>query len=155
MDNPFRYSKAGQQSFEIITSALSVSGHRIEELVIGSSFPDGPSLRAVIQNLAPSRSNLYQQVFGSLKKLKILLPGSISEVGSYREAAMNFAGLSVLIQSSPLLEHLELEVDMLGYKTLPDEFLQSLILPKLQSIALDLLPFQSPIGLVEFFRKHT
>ena len=154
LDSPFSYSKAGQQLFEIITSALSASGHRIEEFVIGSFYPDGLSLPAVIQSLTPSRSNLYQQAFGSLNKLKILLPGRIRDAGSHRKAAMNYAGLSVLIQSMPLLEHLELEADKVSYNTMSDEFLQSLVIPKLQSIALDLLPLQSPIGLVEFFREH-
>jgi hypothetical protein len=73
-------------------------------------------LRGVIQGLALSRSISYRQVYGSLKRLKIILPAI-----DYGRDGVNFAGISVLIQSVPLLEELELEVEMYGTETVPDD----------------------------------
>jgi hypothetical protein len=106
-------------------------------------------LRGVIQGLALSRTNSYRQAYGSLKKLKILLPGI-----DYGRDGVNFAGISILIQSVPLLEELELEVEMCGTETVPDDFFQSLILPNLQLLTLDFIRLESPAGLIRFFRNH-
>jgi hypothetical protein len=142
LDSPFRYSEAGQKSFEAITNSLALSGLGIEELVIGSNTY-GPSLPGVIHALAPSRSDVYQQAFWALKNLKILLPH-----------AFNYSGMLALIHSAPLLEELELKSDTFGGETLCDDLFRSLMLPNLQSLTLDSLILQSPIGLVEFFRKY-
>jgi hypothetical protein len=147
LDSPFTSSRVGHQSFEAITSALAVSGHKIEELVIGSY--SGPSLRGVIQGLALSRSNLSRQVYGSLKRLKVELPGVY-----YERDGVNYAGISVLIQSAPLLEDLELEAETYSDQTVPDDFFQPLVLHNLQSLRLDLVCLQSSVGLIRFFRKH-
>ena len=61
--------------------------------MIGSDA--GPSLRGVIQGLALSRSISYRQGYGSLKRLKIILPGI-----DYGRDGVNLARISVLIQSA-------------------------------------------------------
>jgi len=59
------YSQAGECLFGAITTALSVSGLRIEELVLGRLDENFPSWVRVVQALSPASIRLYRQALGS------------------------------------------------------------------------------------------
>lgn len=77
--NPFAASPVGERFFGDIMSALYVSQARIEDLTLGSFSYDSPALASIIQGLASKRLKLYHQIFGTLKHLKILLPGVLHD----------------------------------------------------------------------------
>jgi hypothetical protein len=155
LDGSSTYSQAGQRFFEAITSALSVSELGIEELLLGSFDFDSPSLIGIIQSLAPGRLRLYQQAFGTLKRVQMLLPWIVYDEDIGREDQdLNCAGISALIRSAPLVEELRLEFDRYGAKPLPPNFLGSLKLPSLRALALESAVFEDSLCLIKFLSKH-
>jgi hypothetical protein len=122
VDSLFTYSQAGQRLLKAITSALFVSELGLEELSLGYFDKHCPSLIGINQNLAPARLGIYQQAFGNLKRLKMLLPWIVhDEDGGYTNE-LNCAGILALIQSAPLLEELRLRVDMHGSEPLAPDY---------------------------------
>ena len=154
LESSFTYSKAGRRFFDATACALSVSGLGIEELSLGSFDEDSPSLLGVIQNLAPAKLRLYQQAFGSLKRLALKLPWVVYDKSGGPNHDLNCAGISALIQSAPLLEELRLGVDMYGSEPLPADLLESLKLPRLRTLGLHSVLFQDPVCLIDFLSKH-
>jgi hypothetical protein len=148
----FPHSCAGQRFFRAVTTSLSVSGLGIEELTLGSFRGDAGSLLGIVQGLAPT-TVLYQQAFGNLKRLKILLPGIVCCQNGH-EWELNLAGISALIQAAPSLQELRLEFDQYPYPALPPSFLASFQLPRLQTLRLSSMLFLNPMCLVDFFSKH-
>jgi hypothetical protein len=152
LNSPFTYSQARRQFFEAIISVLSVSGLSIEELFLRSFLMDSPSLIRIIQGLSYTRLRLYQQAFGTLKRLEMLLLFIIyNEDYSYD---LNFAKISALIQLALLLKELRIKFDIDSSKPLPPNFLGSLKLPSLQTLTLNLAEFEDPFCLIKFLSKH-
>jgi hypothetical protein len=118
----FMYSRTRQWFFRAVTTSLSVSGLGIEELTLGSFYGDATSLLGIVQGLAPT-TVVYQQAFGNLKRLKILLLGIVYHQNGHDEYELNLARILALIQVAPLLEELRLEFDQYPYKALPPSFL--------------------------------
>jgi hypothetical protein len=110
-------------------------------------------LLGIVQGLAPT-TVVYQQVFGNLKCLEILLPGIVYYQNGYDEYKLNLAGISVLIQAALLLEELRLEFDQYPYKGLLLSFLQSFQLPCLQTLRLSSMLFLNLLCLVDFLSKY-
>ena len=133
---------------------MSVSGLSIEELSLRSFLVDSPSLIGIIQGLAPTRLRLYQQAFGTVKRLEILLPFIVNDEDDGYSYDINYAGISALIQSAPLLEELRLEFDMDSSEPLPSNFLGSLKLLSLRTLTLKSAEFEDPLCLIGFLSKH-
>jgi hypothetical protein len=144
-DRCFTYSKAGQRLFLALASALSISGLGIEELVLGSFRGGAPSLLGIVQGLSPARLGLGT-----------LLPMVVHhEDGSFAQThELNWAGISALIQSAPLLEELRLGFNMSSHNALPSSFLRPLQISRLQILRLSTVLFQEPFCLVKFLSKH-
>jgi hypothetical protein len=113
---------------------------------------DSPSLIGIIQGLSSARLRLYQQAFGTLKRLEMLLLFIIyNKDYSYD---LNFAEILALIQLALLLKELRIEFDIDNSKPLPLNFLGSLKLLSLQTLTLNLAEFEDPFCLIKFLSKH-
>ncbi|KAH6672613.1 hypothetical protein B0J14DRAFT_655484 [Halenospora varia] len=142
------YTGTGPRLFGAITSALYVSGLEIEELHLGSLGSDARALIGIVQELSSLALLPYPRVFGRLRRLVMILPWTVDA------GQVDYYGVLELIQSAALaLEELVLRSDNLG-DALPAEFFESLSLPHLQVLTLELLEIQSPLHLMQFFRKH-
>ena len=142
------YTGTGPRLFGAITSALYVSGLEIEELHLGSIGSDAPALTGIVHELSSLALLPYPCVFGKLRRLMMILPWMVDA------GQVDHRGVLELIQSATLvIEELVLHSDRLG-SVLPADFFESLTLPRLRVLSLGSLEFQSPLHLLQFFRKH-
>ena len=143
----------GTRTFDAVTIALAASNTGIKDLTLGefdgeSTYTWVPSLVSTVQALTPARLQLYQRAFGKLRRLKIVLPWLIQ--GDYQS---NFGGLSALIQSASLLEELWLTFDNINVYPLQHDFLNTLELSYLKTLALHSISFQDPPTLLSFLGR--
>lgn len=157
LDRVFANSRAGQALFEALTSTLFVTGLGIERLALGSFHGDSPALIGIIQGLDLAKQGLYQKAFRNLKCLEILLPMVVhhEDNGFLQTLELNHAGISVFIQSAPLLEELRLVFDISSQHALPSSFVDSLQIPNLHTLRLAAVLFQDPSCLVRFCSRHS
>jgi hypothetical protein len=149
-------SSTGHRFFEAFTNSLAKAGHHIEDLTLGhfhrddTSDSSDPSTLSIIQGLDPARQ-VYQQVFGRLRRLKIALP-MIGEDGHVHR--LNFRGLSTFIQSAVSLEELWLSFyEIEDTSPVPSQFLRSLNIPYLRTLVLNSVMVKAS-ALLTFLRRH-
>ena len=132
---------------ENVVHALAFATSSITELTLSSDRPYCPNWPLSI--LTQETQNLYRQTFGSIKRLKVVLPKIASDtVGEY---GLNIRGLKALIKASPQLEELHLSIDMIFSE---EPFQLDIAIPKLQHLVLDGLKFEDISILLNFLERH-
>jgi len=132
---------------ENLVYALPFATSHFTELTLDSDRAFCPEWPLSI--LSQQAHGLYQLAFGSLKRLKVVMPRIASDgVGDF---GLNIRGLKAIIEASSQLEELHLSIDM-TFSLEP--FQLDFTIPKLRHLVLDRLLLEDLSVVLDFLEKH-